>query len=105
MDENIYKNSSPMRDYYEGLEKNLIKTKSIVDLNNSINFVKKNIISSSKFNFNNNKFKKNYEKYENYNKLNFYNYSNNYNNYNLNIEINNNYNNAFYSNNLNINFF
>ena len=90
---------SPIYNYYKEIENNYIKTKS-VDLSNSINFVHKNIISSSKFNFNNDKFiiKNNKNNLENKNHLNLDN-----NNNNQLININNNNHNEFYSNKLNKN--
>jgi len=107
------KNIWPMCKYYEGSEKTLQKINdTTIDINNSINFIEKNSLSSN-FNFNNNRFiKKNNlkdNKEENYinlinnqNNLIFNNSINlNHINYNYN---NKNYNNGFF-NNFNINLF
>ena len=102
-DENSAKVSLPMYEYFKELEKNLKNMKSVVDLNNSINFVKKDVISSSKFNFYNNRFiiKNNIGCiYGEFNKNHCVN-----DNYIFNIGYNNKYNNVFYYNNYNINFF
>ena len=109
-DENSAKVSSPMYEYFKEMEKNLKNMKSVVDLNNSINFVKKDVISSSKFNFYNNRFiiKNNigciYGEFNKNHCVNDNSYNYKY-NYIFNIGYNNKYNNVFYYNNYNINFF
>ena len=114
---NNSKNISPICKYHEGSEKTLQKMNDIIiDINNSINFIKKNSLSSN-FNFNNDRFiKKNNLKLKDNNKekyINLINYHNNLifnnsinlNHINYNYNNNNkNYNNGFF-NNLNINLF
>ena len=111
---------SPIFNYYEGSEKNLLTmNKNIIDYKNSINFVEKNIISSTNFNFNNDKFikknnlniignKQNYNINNNNNYNDFVNFcfnkSNNYYKY-YNCSIGNFINNIYYPNCLNINLF
>ena len=106
-------NSSLICNYFKEYEKDLMKTnKNIVELNDSINFVKKDIISSTKFNFNNDKFMINKScNINSIDNINFFNYNSNllYNNSNVNLNYNSNnkdsLNNVYYSNNLNINFY
>ena len=130
LDKNIFNNKedeknnnnkfhSPMCEYYEESEKQL-KTfiRKIVDYKKSINFVSKDVISSTEFNFNNDKFIKinmfnkmisEHNIYNNsiYFKINkFINLGLNNTVYNkLNCGINNCFNNIYYPNNLNINLF
>ena len=111
---------SPMCEYYEESEKQLKKIISeIVDYKKSINFVGKDIILSTEFNFNNDKFIKinmfnkmisgQYNIYNNSIYFNINKYINLdlnntvYNKYNFGI--NNCFNNIYYPNNLNINLF
>ena len=131
LDNNIFNNKedeknnntkflSPICEYYEESEKQLKNIiNKIVDYKKSINFVGKDIISSTEFNFNNDKFikinmfNKMISEHNNiYNNNNYYNINkfinldlNNtaYNKYNCGI--NNCYNNVYYPNNLNINLF
>jgi hypothetical protein len=108
-------NSSLMCNYYKEFEKDLMKTsKKIVELKDSINFVKKDIISSTKFNFDNDKFIINRKNNCNINNVdNLYLLNNNsnlfYNNSNVNLNYNginkDDLNNIYYPNNLNINFY
>ena len=80
---------SPISNYYKEIIQHYIQTKKRDDLNNSINFVHKNVISSSKFNFNNTKFIKNINNLEKNNELNLVNRFNDNNN-EINIENKNN---------------
>ena len=111
---------SPIYNYYEESEKILLAMKTnLEDFKNSINFVEKNIIRSTNFNFNNDKFiKKNNLNYienkqncnYNININNFVNLSLNncnsyYNNYPGNFSVNNIINKMNYPKNLNINLF
>ena len=114
------KNSSPIFNYYEGSEKNLITmNKNIIDYKSSINFVEKNIVSSTDFNFNNDKFikknnlniianKQNYNINSNINYNDFVNFCfNKCNNYYIyyKFSIGTIMNNIYYPNCLNINLF